>query len=247
MKEFNEHNFIDNEVNGNQEEVFENKYEADTLVNVSNEINAEQFNSDNNQDTASSLLEKSEIAVQDEDQELYLTDSALSNELEILEEKEIITTKVEEIVNNEIESNLNDEVVTLSTPFQDYYFASLSRRFIALLIDNIVIQAIYWIIMGDWLMNNLLEYVIVVVVYCGYFALMTYYFKGQTLGKMIVGVRTVRLDGNYLTLQDVLLREVAVRSIHRIFGFLYLISFFSKERKQLGDFIADTCVIKDRG
>lgn len=130
-------------------------------------------------------------------------------------------------------------------PFQEHYYASLTRRICAFVIDLIMILAIGWMINLSAIGRPLIKYLLVVGIDCGYFAGLTYFFKGQTIGKMILRIRTVTIEGEYVSLKEVFYREIVMRSIHRVFGFLYLFIIFSKNRQQLGDLIAETCVVKE--
>ncbi|SDI78428.1 RDD family protein [Natribacillus halophilus] len=81
-----------------------------------------------------------------------------------------------------------------------------------------------------------------------YFAVMTKLI-GQTLGKMIFGLRVRREDGNPLTWGDVFFREVAGRMIHRVLGFtnlMYIVVAFHPQKAGVHDMLADTRVVFDR-
>ena len=115
----------------------------------------------------------------------------------------------------------------------------------AFLIDSLVITGLINLFFGMWSFTSLINFGISTAIYCLYFAGLTLIFKGQTLGKMIMGLRTVRLDGYHLKLSDIFFREIVSRIIQRPYPFLYLISFFTSEKKQIGDWVANTCVIVD--
>lgn len=78
-----------------------------------------------------------------------------------------------------------------------------------------------------------------------YFLLMTKAF-GQTLGKMILGVKVVRTDGAPLTWSDLLFREVVGRFIHRslvITNVLYLVVGVTRNKQGIHDMFGNTSVI----
>lgn len=131
------------------------------------------------------------------------------------------------------------------SPYEFHYIASAHRRVVAFLIDSLVITGLINLFFSMWTFTSLINFGISTAIYCLYFAGLTLFFKGQTLGKMIMGLRTVRLDGYNLKLSDIFFREIVSRIIQRPYPFLYLISFFTSEKKQIGDWVANTCVIVD--
>lgn len=131
------------------------------------------------------------------------------------------------------------------SPYEFHYIASAHRRVVAFLIDSLVITGLINLFFSMWSFTSLINFGISTAIYCLYFAGLTLIFKGQTLGKMIMGLRTVRLDGYNLKLSDIFFREIVSRIIQRPYPFLYLISFFTSEKKQIGDWVANTCVIVD--
>ncbi|WP_227004099.1 RDD family protein [Salicibibacter halophilus] len=81
-----------------------------------------------------------------------------------------------------------------------------------------------------------------------YFGVMTKLI-GQTLGKMIFGLRVQREDGSPLTWGDTFFREVAGRMIHRVLVFtnlMYIVVGFHPQKAGVHDLLADTRVVLDR-
>ena len=78
-----------------------------------------------------------------------------------------------------------------------------------------------------------------------YFVLSTYLTNGQTLGKMIAGIRVIHPDEPHLSLTTVVIREGFCRLIQTTFLLLYVITAFSERKQNLGDFLSDTYVVKD--
>ena len=78
-----------------------------------------------------------------------------------------------------------------------------------------------------------------------YFVLSTYLTNGQTLGKMITGIRIIHPDEPRLSLTTVVIREGFCRLIQTTFLLLYVITAFSERKQNLGDFLSDTFVVKD--
>lgn len=78
-----------------------------------------------------------------------------------------------------------------------------------------------------------------------YFVLSIYLTNGQTLGKMITGIRVIHPDEERLSLTTVVIREGFCRLIQTTFLLLYVITAFSERKQNLGDFLSDTFVVKD--
>ena len=78
-----------------------------------------------------------------------------------------------------------------------------------------------------------------------YFVLSTYLTNGQTLGKMMTGIRVIHPDEERLSLTTVVIREGFCRLIQTTFLLLYVITAFSERKQNLGDFLSDTFVVKD--
>ncbi|WP_213423532.1 RDD family protein [Bhargavaea massiliensis] len=77
-----------------------------------------------------------------------------------------------------------------------------------------------------------------------YFILMTKYF-GQTVGKMVTGIRVIRRDGGRLDWKTVLFREWVGRYFSKTLMVLYLVVGFTPKKEALHDYIADTLVIHE--
>lgn len=82
------------------------------------------------------------------------------------------------------------------------------------------------------------------LVFYGYFVLMTKFF-GQTVGKMIVGIRVVSLKTDQLSWSTLLFREWIGRFINATILPLYWIVGFTPLKQGVHDFIADTTVIHE--
>ncbi|WP_445661479.1 RDD family protein [Bacillus sp. FSL K6-3431] len=78
-----------------------------------------------------------------------------------------------------------------------------------------------------------------------YFILMTKYL-GQTLGKMVFGLKVISLKTPGLSWGTVVFREGIGRFISVTLKFLYAIAAFTPKKQALHDMFADTAVIHDR-
>ena len=87
--------------------------------------------------------------------------------------------------------------------------------------------------------------IISAVLFYAYFVLMTKFF-GQTVGKMILGLRVVSLKEDHLSWGTLLFREWIGRFISVTILPLYWIVGFTKLKQGVHDFIADTTVIHEQ-
>lgn len=87
--------------------------------------------------------------------------------------------------------------------------------------------------------------IVTVIIFYGYFVLMTKYF-GQTLGKMVFGLKVVSLKDSTLTWPVVLFREGIGRYISKtVFLLGYLLVAFLPKKQGAHDYYADTTVIHE--
>lgn len=150
--------------------------------------------------------------------------------------------------------------LSLPTTIEDYmtlsknFYAGFWTRFVAYLMDMIVIYAIASLLntFSFGLLNKQLDFPILgeeslsyVIVMFTYFISMTYFFS-QTLGKMIMKIKVETNKGDKLGLMDVVYREVVGRLLTIFLAYLpYVAVAFTNKKKGLHDFIADTVVIKE--
>ena len=78
-----------------------------------------------------------------------------------------------------------------------------------------------------------------------YFILSTYCTNGQTLGKIICGLRVIHSEEERLSFTTVLVREGAARLIQTTFMILYVVTAFTERKQNIGDLLADTYVVKE--
>ena len=130
-------------------------------------------------------------------------------------------------------------------------------RFIAYMIDNVLLTIAIWIVAAIALagslalMNNqtivlaisLLSWVIMLIVYFGYF-IYFYGTSGQTFGKKMLNIKVVSTDGTPLTYKKGLLRVIGyiIASIPIYIGFIWML--FDKNKQNWEDKIANTYVVK---
>ncbi|MGM0233209.1 RDD family protein [Enterococcus sp. AZ094] len=139
--------------------------------------------------------------------------------------------------------------------FPSYFFAGLWIRLFAFLVDLLVIRAITQITIGSiYNLANLtatnqrfgLYNVCALAIYLGYFVLMTKLNHGQTIGKMLFGIRVISFVEEELSWQTVLIRELCGRYVlqFNVFFYLgYLPIVFNKNKQQAADYFAETSVV----
>lgn len=133
-----------------------------------------------------------------------------------------------------------------------YAYSSFGLRFLAYLIDMMVISAIFSIgkfifpidpeakVLGLELTN-----VIYTIVSLAYFTILSLITRGQSLGKIITGIRVVSVGGENLSTSQILIREIAGRYIQNKFVFLYALALVTPKKQSFIDLFTDTSVVKE--
>jgi uncharacterized RDD family membrane protein YckC len=158
-----------------------------------------------------------------------------------------------------------DDSYLVSTPENieiEYATAGLGARFLAALIDTLLLAIVLLIIaIGGLLVavasNGLsgtaafvvgaLTVLALFLALFGYYILFEAAWKGQTPGKRALGLRAMRDDGLPLNFQANVIRNL-IRFFDLLpgtYGFGVTAMFFSKRWKRLGDMAAGTIVIRD--
>lgn len=138
--------------------------------------------------------------------------------------------------------------------YPNYFYAGFWIRFFAYLVDLICISAITGIVtripiavFGLTRSNELLSAygLTAVILYLAYFILLTKLNHGQTIGKMIFGIRVICFIEEQLSWKTVLVREGACRFILRGSFFMlgYLVTIFTPRKQHIGDYFSDTSVV----
>ncbi len=127
-------------------------------------------------------------------------------------------------------------------------------RFFAFIIDQGLVTAIIGIVVYplfrvyDWSLTDSSYFapitIISAIFYYGYFILMTKYV-GQTLGKMIFGIKVQASTGGNLDWSTVFFRELIGRFINNTIPILYLLVIFMPKNNSVADYFADTVVIQE--
>jgi len=153
--------------------------------------------------------------------------------------------------------------MTEKQPFGNLMSAGAGARTIAFIIDEIVIGVTVFIIVflaGHWIGEALFgehvafaNFFLLIFLYYIIFAVISflYYFlleaiRGQTIGKIFMGVVTVSVGGkSKITFGKALFRGL-YKSVFSVFGALQIIDFvlIYVDERSLGDMISGTCVVE---
>lgn len=181
-----------------------------------------------------------------------------SNEFyqQLLKKEQHTALTAEEIQSAQAEwSSLSPEQPARPSKFPTYFFAGFWIRLGAFVIDLLCIKCIVSATVGILVRAAIIPETtsllsvygfISFFIYYAYFILLTKLNHGQTIGKMIFGIRVVALKETKLTWQTVLIREGAGRMIvsYPFFGLLgYLPIIFTKNKQQVADMFSDTGVV----
>lgn len=135
-----------------------------------------------------------------------------------------------------------------------FIFGNFNQRALAYIIDILIINSVSSLLLSVYQVFGLVDTgtnfslfsLTNLFLYLSYFTLLTKFTRGQTLGKMVMGLRVICLDGSDLSWGDVLTRELVGRYIQKKVMLLYLLVFFTKRKETLADLFTDTVVISEK-
>lgn len=154
-----------------------------------------------------------------------------------------------------MENDLNGENVFNKGEQLDLRYGGFWMRFWAYLFDLIIIASINGILIkplfraiglpisasGIFTPIN----IAMAFIFYAYFVLMTK-ICGQTVGKMIFGLKVIPLKSEQLSWGTVIFREWIGRYISATLLFLYVVAAFTPKKQAIHDLIADTTVIHEQ-
>lgn len=123
-------------------------------------------------------------------------------------------------------------------------YAGFWMRFFAYLLDLILVGSIQrsmLFFLGEGFIKTALS----VILFLAYFVLMTKLNQGQTLGKMVFGLRVICFKEEKLSWSTVLVRELFGRYLQKIIWPMYLLVAFTPYKQHVIDFLADTSVVTE--
>lgn len=150
-----------------------------------------------------------------------------------------------------------------------YEVAGIGNRFIAALVDSVLLGVMLFllnivILVGlgilnvgsgasgapDWIEGLLFALYALVsfIVFWGYYIFFEIVWNGQTPGKRLVGIRVLRTDGTPAHISEIVIRNLVrvVDFLPVAYGFGLVTMFFNRQARRLGDFAAGTLVIKEQ-
>jgi uncharacterized RDD family membrane protein YckC len=132
----------------------------------------------------------------------------------------------------------------------EYELASIGDRFVALLIDGFILTAyiIAMIILLSKLnINDRLTWTLVVLPYIFYDLIAEILLEGQTIGKKVMNIKVIKIDGTSPTVSSYFMRWlIRLFEVSLFSGIIALIAMATSTYTQrLGDMAAGTCVIKN--
>lgn len=151
----------------------------------------------------------------------------------------------------------NLQINTTQNVNLDYKIVGLGERIIAFLIDglilymyavlvNLIKDALSFVYEDTWTQRGLVALIFLPAMF--YSLLMHSIFNGRTVGKMLLKMRVVRLDGTPVHWSNYLVRwMLRLVDIWIFFGSIGILSIlFSERRQRLGDAAAGTVVISTK-
>jgi uncharacterized RDD family membrane protein YckC len=151
--------------------------------------------------------------------------------------------------------NTDPNYIEISGLESDIYIAGFWMRFWAYLVDLIMIGSINRLIIKPifrWLDISLHDpgifapiAIVTTLTFYLYFVFMTR-LMGQTIGKMVFGLRVISLKDKKLSWGSIIFREGIGRYISTTIWILYIIVAFTRKKQGLHDIFADTTVIHER-
>lgn len=156
-----------------------------------------------------------------------------------------------------------DYKIKINTPENtqlEFELAGIGNRFLAFLIDNLIIflfifiiyliMGIIYLIFSDTILESIGEFFLALILFGvffltfnGFFILFEFFWNGQTPGKRLLNIRVIRENG-----QPVGFIEVFIRNIFRIVDYMvgpYFV-LFSKKEKRIGDYLTRTIIVKEK-
>jgi len=128
---------------------------------------------------------------------------------------------------------------TEAKPDQTFFFASIGRRFVALLIDGILVGIVtYTLAGGKQETMNVLQ----PIANLAYHTLMIGQY-GYTIGKRAMGIVVVNYDGNKPDWTFALIRALIAELSTGVFLLGYIWAFFNPKRQTWHDLAARTYVV----
>ncbi|MCG8574013.1 MAG: RDD family protein [Flavobacteriales bacterium] len=149
------------------------------------------------------------------------------------------------------------DIVTSHNISIEYDAASVASRGIALFLDLLILLVYFWIVLFvcisfgfstyDFNMMAVIFYVLMLPVMF-YSLFMEYLLKGQTVGKLALGIRVVKLNGENANINDYTMRW-AFKIVDFWFSAGSIAAMFiatTEKGQRLGDILAQTAIVRNK-
>jgi len=128
--------------------------------------------------------------------------------------------------------------------YPDYFYAGFFIRLFAFTTDVILIGALSHLFLF-FLHDSLVKTVLSLSIYLLYFIFMTKFTNGQTLGKMIFGIRVIAINEEKLSWTTILVREGFGRYLQKVLWIMYSLTIFTRYKQHVVDLLTDTSVVTE--
>lgn len=161
---------------------------------------------------------------------------------------------------------MEQEQVTVKTPEYvslNFKLAGLGSRAGAMIIDQLILTVINILIIvglvftmqSDAMVATgstlplVIAIILIFVIYWGYFFAWEFFFGGRTPGKKLLGIRVIQENGHSITLLSSMLRNLLriIDMLPTAYFVGMVMVFFHSSHKRLGDLVAGTIVVHERG
>jgi uncharacterized RDD family membrane protein YckC len=129
-------------------------------------------------------------------------------------------------------------------PSETYELASIGSRFVASLIDGILLSFTVGLVVAIVFRNNVAISMILYFAYFGYFWTQR---DGQTLGKQAMDIKIIKMDGSPITWTDALVRYIGSFISSLALGLGYIWAIFDENNQTWHDKMAKTYVVNMKG
>ena len=146
------------------------------------------------------------------------------------------------------------EIPTAQNIKIDYVLPNVAERGVAFFLDNMIV-GLWWgliaLLTGLFAgsSGNTIIYILVLPLILFYHLSFELFNHGQTPGKKVMGIRVMKIDGNFPDFRSYLIRYVFrlvdIYLTATTVGVLFIVG--SARNQRLGDYFADTTVVKIKG
>jgi uncharacterized RDD family membrane protein YckC len=159
-----------------------------------------------------------------------------------------------------------DERLRIDTPEQvalELPVAGIGSRFLAVAVDTVLQVVLFLAAVAAFVVlparTTALSFVgyagpaitilFTFCVYWGYFAFFEILWNGRTPGKRVAGIRVIKESGRPINAYEAIGRNVlrAIDFLPAMYGLGVVVMMLNRQSRRIGDFVAGTVVVHDRG